>query len=385
VRPLRVLTEEVVRSGDRSLRVAGRRRGEIGALADALNDMLDTLAAHDGRLLQEQQQREQQLRSSTLRQRLSNRYIRTRAQAMIDDTATVVVAELKDIAEQGVAVRDSVDRIDDRVRNTGETTQRLVEQARAADVASAAVADSLHRVGRIAKMIGDVAEQTNLLALNASIEAARAGAAGRGFTVVANEVKALARTTAESTQEIADSVAAVETDAMAMAGALLALTGEITRINDEAALLDTVAAGQRAAMAELDVTVTDAIRRIDGMASVTDLIERRQFERVPSAGTVGLRIGRSTVTGDLLDLSAGGLRCITGTGTSVREGAQVLVELPIGPPGEQLRATVVRCRDHPAGRDLGLQFVNLPAQHQLAIDTYINDLFLLRDAEADAA
>ncbi|MCB9672942.1 MAG: cache domain-containing protein [Alphaproteobacteria bacterium] len=76
-------------------------------------------------------------------------------------------------------------------KRVGETTKRMEE-----------LRDAAKEIGKIVDLISDVADQTNLLALNATIEAANAGEAGRGFIVVANEVKVLARQTAGATAEI---------------------------------------------------------------------------------------------------------------------------------------------------------------------------------------
>jgi methyl-accepting chemotaxis protein len=371
VRPLRSITGQVIEKGDRTLRIGCTAQGEIGALGRDIDAMLDAMLSQDERLLDSQTAREMELRATYVQQKLVAQHIRRRAQTAIDETATAVVQELDVVVQLAKAVQDAVGDIDLGVRGTDRETRQVVQEAGDVERVVAEVAQSLHRVRGITKVISEVAGQTKLLALNATIEAARAGAAGKGFRVVANEVKGLASTTTRSTEEIATTIAALDTDVAVMSSVITQITGGVVGIGRRTGELGGVAERQRSTMLALDEAVTGALRRVRGMAQFTDLEDRRRYGRVNASGAITLSANGSTVEGVLLDLSEGGLRCVVEVGDDVTLGTAITVTLPFRDRGVSVEGLVVRRHQGQDGPELGVEFLHLSAPALAMIREYV--------------
>ena len=198
------------------------RRDEVGQLMQAMQQMAAGLSGIVSGLQQgiEQLAGNAQALSAVTEQ--TNREVGSQkeeteqvATAMQQMTATV-----HDVARNAEEAAQAAEAADAKV-GTGQqvvrqSMQRIEQLAAAAETASAGI-DSLsaeiHTIGDVLEVIKSVAEQTNLLALNAAIEAARAGEQGRGFAVVADEVRALARRTRQSTEQIETLVASLRSNA----------------------------------------------------------------------------------------------------------------------------------------------------------------------------
>jgi methyl-accepting chemotaxis protein len=333
-------------------------RDELGDIARSLERARHTLAAQAGQLGQAQLEREHQFEAGFVRQQLAERQVRARAQGIIDETASLVVSELNELIVEVDAVRRSAGAIEQRVGAAETVTRSVVQRAAAADQGALALGGSLRQVAGMTQLISRVAAQTKLLALNATIEAARAGAAGRGFSVVADEVKALATTTAESTGQITSTLATLESDAADVGAAITGVGENIASLDEATAALSDVVTEQYALVARLEKVLAASLARVGDLSTLTEQLERRQEERRPVTGTAVLGLGGdSTATVELIDLSVGGLRCGSDRRLGLRPGQRVTAEVSIGARRFKVVTTVVQEDENSdQSTDIGLQF-----------------------------
>jgi methyl-accepting chemotaxis protein len=152
--------------------------------------------------------------------------------------ADQVTGHVKTVSAGSEEMRTAMAEISHHAEDAAAVAAEAVSAAEATTAAVVQLGTSSQEIGNVVKVITAVAEQTNLLALNATIEAARAGEAGKGFAVVASEVKDLAQETARATDDIAARVQAIQNDtrhAVAAIEHIATIVGRVSHFQNQIA------------------------------------------------------------------------------------------------------------------------------------------------------
>jgi methyl-accepting chemotaxis protein len=195
-------------------------------------------------------------------------------------------ANVRDIASAADELAASIAEIDRQVAQSTEIAAKAVGQTEATNAAVTELCEAAGRIGDVVRLITDIAEQTNLLALNATIEAARAGEAGRGFAVVASEVKALAGQTAKATEEIGAQIAGMQQATQRSMDAIASIGQTIGDIGEISNAIAAAVTEQGAATQEIARSVETAARRTGETAGEVGLVSEATGATRDNAGAV---------------------------------------------------------------------------------------------------
>jgi methyl-accepting chemotaxis protein len=230
-RPLKMVfdTLALVAAGDLTARSSIRTRDEMGMLAGEVNEMAEKLMTTINQVARNSVQvasAANQLHSTAERIATGAEEVATQASTMAT-ASEEMAATSSDIAQNCHHAADGSKTANDRalagaavVEQTVIVMGRIASQVRSSAQTVAGLGARSDQIGEIVGTIEDIADQTNLLALNAAIEAARAGEQGRGFAVVADEVRALAERTTRATREIGEMIKSIQLETRQAVGAM---------------------------------------------------------------------------------------------------------------------------------------------------------------------
>ncbi|QWV96944.1 methyl-accepting chemotaxis protein [Geomonas nitrogeniifigens] len=267
-----VAAASAIGAGDLTARIESTSRDETGQLMAALQAMAENLRCTIGKVADTSAQ----VASASNQLHSTSEQIATGAEEVAAQAGTVATAgeqmsaTSSDIARNCQMAAEGAKRAAQTAQNGAEVVQGTVTvmgQIAAKVQESSRTVESLgqrsDQIGAIIGTIEDIADQTNLLALNAAIEAARAGEQGRGFAVVADEVRALAERTTRATREIGEMIKAIQSETR---GAVVAMEEGVHQVETGTA----EAAKSGSALQEILEQINDVAMQIHQVATAAE-------------------------------------------------------------------------------------------------------------------
>jgi methyl-accepting chemotaxis protein len=187
----------------------------------------------------------------------------------VTGAAQLASTNVQTVAASAEELTASIREINEQVAKSAGIAGEAADEATRTEGNVRALSDAALRIGDVVSLIRAIAEQTNLLALNATIEAARAGEAGRGFAVVASEVKQLASQTAKATDEIGEKIGEIQVATNETVAAIGRITSTISMIREVTASIAGAVEEQGAATGEI---AENTQRAAEGTQAVTGTI-----------------------------------------------------------------------------------------------------------------
>ena len=213
------------------------------------------------------------------------------------ETAATSSNECKDLTHNSVGL---VEQAVENIRNQSERTK--VNSQKVSNLAQQTQA-----IGSIVLTIDDIAAQTNLLALNAAIEAARAGEAGRGFAVVADEVRALASRTSQSTKEISDMINTIQKDTKSASDSIAISVQNMEQVASDAQNVMTVLNDIENRVTDINMQITQIATAAEEQTTATSEISNHMQNVTGATGDMSREANEqyeaaASVTEDLAEL-----------------------------------------------------------------------------------